>query len=179
MCENIHIIMIYPVGWSARVCRGLLFLYVAAACVASSFPKLSLADLVSQSEAIISGTVVRSWTGWDSEHRFIWTHTEIHVSGLLKGRSQSVITVSEPGGTADGMTMQIPGATAFTPGEHIHLFLYKTPLGYMRTTGYGQGKLLVSPDGHVHTNKSAEGLDNLDGLSSAEFRARVARLAVK
>jgi hypothetical protein len=162
--------MPFRTGLSARVCQGLVFLVTAVACVASSFPKLSLADLVSQSEIIVTGTVMRSWTGWDAEHRFIWTHTEIQVGGLLKGKAPAVITVSEPGGSADGMTMQVPGATAFANGEHIHLFLYRTPLGYMRTTGYGQGKVTISPEGRV---------DAPGGLSSTEFRARVASLVAQ
>lgn len=174
-CENRQVMSLQD-GLFARVCKGLLFLLPVAACVASSFPKLSLEELASQAEIIVSGTVVRSWTGWDVEHRFIWTHTEIKVAGQMKGKVPTMLTVSEPGGTADGLTMQIPGATAFSSGEHVHVFLYKTPLGYMRTVGYGQGKFTISNDGIVHTNKAA-GVWALDGVSSAEFRSRVLPLA--
>jgi hypothetical protein len=167
-------IMPFRAGLSARVCAGLLFILAAAACFASSYPKLSLNELVSQSETIVSGTVLSSSTAWDSEHRFIWTHTQIKINGTLKGKSQAVITVSEPGGTADGMTMQIPGATVYTPGENVHVFLYRTPLGYMRTTGYGQGKFAVSADGRVHADKNLAGVETVDGLTATEFRSRVA-----
>ncbi|MCU1258820.1 MAG: hypothetical protein JWO80_1705 [Bryobacterales bacterium] len=88
--------------------RGFLFLLPALSSAANSVPKLSLQALVSQSEIIVSGTVTRSWTGWDSEHRFIWTHTEIRPGGFLKGKSQSMVTVSEPGGSADGLTHSCP-----------------------------------------------------------------------
>lgn len=159
-------------GSSARSCRWLLLLLSVTACVASSFPALSLCALVSQAEVIVSGTVVRSWTGWDVEHRFIWTHNEIKVSGTMKGKPQASITVSEPGGTVDGMAMQIPGGTAFMAGEHIHLFLYRTPLGYWRTVGYGQGKFTILDDGRVQANKAA-GFRDLDGMSAGEFRSRV------
>lgn len=171
MCETIQL-MPAKATLSAQLCTGLFILLSVAACVASSFPQLSLPELVSKSETIVSGTVVRSWTGWDVEHRFIWTHTEIQVGGTLKGKAQTLIQVSEPGGTADGITMKVLGAAGFVSGEQVRLFLYKTPLGYMRTVGYGQGKFTVSNDGRVHANRAA-GFEALDGISAVEFRSRV------
>ena len=145
--------------------RGLLLVLPVLACFAGTVPHLTLRDLVAQSEAIVSGTVIRSWTGWDSEHRFIWTHTEVQVVRAWKGAPDRTVTISEPGGIADGLAMEIPGSTAYTPGEHVTVFLYRTPLTYLRTVGYGQGKFVQGRDGRMRSP--------LGEFSAAEFRARL------
>jgi hypothetical protein len=117
-------------------------------------PHLSLDDLTAQSEMVVSGTVARSWADWDSEHRFIWTHYEVAISETWKGRANRIVIVSEPGGVLNGMGMNIPGSTPYKVGERVNVFLYRTPIGYMRTTNYGQGKFPV-------------------GASQSEFRTQV------
>lgn len=146
-------------------------------CYAGTLQPLTTAELVSQSETIVSGTVTRTWTSWDNEHRFIWTHAAILVDNVLKGSPSSVVTVSEPGGVADGLTMQVPGSTPYATGERVHVFLYRTPLTYMRTVGYGQGKFIESPSGRVHSAVSAL-LDpnTLDGLTPQQFRVKVKQI---
>jgi hypothetical protein len=121
----------------------LLFLFPLLLC-ASSLSHLSLEELVSQSDTIVEGHVVRTWAAMDSENRFIWTHYEIKVGSTLKGRAQVNVVVSEPGGTLNGVTLLVPGSTPYTVGEEVSVLLYKTPIGYMRTTNYGQGKFLIS-----------------------------------
>ena len=87
----------------------LLSLLLPLVCPATSIVRLSLEQTVAQSEWIVSGDVVRTWSGWDAGHRFIWTHTEIAVRERWKGASGPTVTVSEPGGVVDGSSMQIAG----------------------------------------------------------------------
>ncbi len=122
-------------------------------------PQLSLEDLVRHSDTIVEGQVVRTWTAMDSENRFIWTHYEIRVSNRLKGPAQATVEIGEPGGTLNGVTLLVPGATPYNLGEQISVFLYRTPIGYLRTTNYGQGKFILS-----------------DNPSRTAFRSRVARI---
>ena len=41
---------------------------------ATSVPILTFDELAGHSELIVAGEITRSWTGWDGEHKFIWTH---------------------------------------------------------------------------------------------------------
>ena len=84
----------------------------------------------------------------------------------------------------DGLTMSISGALDYAVGEEAVVFLYRTPIGYLRATGYGQGKYTVTSQMRVRAN--LKGLDllkrdfsrgatlsALDGLTLTEFKARV------
>ena len=108
---------------------------------------------------------------------------------VVKGELQGTVVVSEPGGTIDGKTMVIPGAVQFTPAEDVVLFLYRTPVGYLRTVGYGQGKYSVSRDRRIHSSspqvefvapsgpaggaETGTPLPSLEGLPLTEFKKRV------
>ena len=136
----------------------VIFLILPTASRGTSIVRVSLEETVAQSEWIVDGDVVRNWCAWDSGHRFIWTHTEVAVRNHWKGAAGASITVSEPGGTVDGMGMDVPGMVRFRPGEHVVLFLYRTPIGLIRTVGLAQGKLVVDSRGVVHPELAAAAL---------------------
>jgi len=80
--------------------------------------------------------------------------------------------------------MRISGAPDYAVGEEAIVFLYRTPIGYLRATGYGQGKFTVTAHNRVHANlngfellkrDSSRGvsLSTLDGLTLTEFKGRV------
>ena len=141
--------------------RPLLFFFPLL-LAAVPVPQLSLEALVSQSGAIVEGQVVRSWSAMDSENRFIWTHYEIKVTSTLKGRVEASVIVAEPGGTLNGISLRVPGSTHYDVGEKVSAFLYRTPIGYWRTTNYGQGKFVIAAD----------------PLVQSAFRSRVSRIVV-
>jgi hypothetical protein len=162
-------------------------LVMVGLCSATMVPRMSLEQLTDGSQIIVHGRIVRSWSAWDEGHQFIWTHHELKVIDPLKGPAKPTVTFSEPGGTVDGVSMNIAGTPRFTPGEEAVLFLYQTPIGYVRTTGWGQGKYNIS-ERRVHTNlravelvspkgaarRSAEtSLEALDGMSLADFKTTV------
>jgi hypothetical protein len=127
----------------AMVCALLHFLVlllIPPAWGADVPPRLSIEQLTAQSDAIVSGRVIRTWAAMDSENRFIWTHYEIRVHDTLKGSARSTIVISEPGGVLNGVFLQVSGSTRYADGEEVAVFLYRTPIGYLRTTNYGQGK---------------------------------------
>lgn len=146
-----------------------LGLLLAAAAQAVIVPALTLDDLVDQSEAVVEGRVVRSWTEWDRSRKFIWTHYEVAVAEALRGTALRTVVVSEPGGTVGDLTMQIAGAVEFAPGEEMIVFLYRTPIGYLRALGHGQGKFAVR-GGRV---RATGRLRDFDGLEAGEFKLRV------
>src|ERR1035437_99747 len=160
----------------------------ALVCGATIVPRLSLEEMVAHSDVIVSGWVVRTWAAWDGQHRFIWTHSEIMVGDVVKGRRMERVVVSEPGGVVDGFGMQIAGTHRYSLGERVMVFLGRMPNGYLRTTGMGQGKLSISTNGSVHLTHvaadlvrtghgpSGTALQGLDGGPAKEVRRRVVEL---
>jgi hypothetical protein len=162
------------------------------ACLGTSIIRVSLEEAVGRADWIVSGDVVRNWCAWDSGHRFIWTHTEIAVREKWKGSLGSTVTVSEPGGVIDGRGMSIAGMVRYTPGEHVVVFLSRTPIGLIRTLGLAQGKLLVDGRGVVHPSMtdamvvSPQGVPStgtpvadLEGSSLDAVRSRITRMAAQ
>jgi hypothetical protein len=173
-----------------RTLSRCLLLVPALLCLADSLPRLSLEGLVAQSEVIVAGRIERAWTAMDSENKFLWTHYRIQIRTTLKGAPLSSVVVSEPGGDRDGVTLYVPGATHYAVGDEVSVFLYRTPIGYLRTANYGQGKFTISADRRVHANRAMDlagavvsprvaqspgpvSADNLDGLDWSQFEARV------
>ena len=172
-------------------------LLVASASWATLVPRMSFEEVVARSQSIVQGTVQRTWSEWDDSKTSIWTHYEIEVSVCLKGEESKTIVVSEPGGTVDGKTMRIAGTPKYAVGEEVMLFATPTPIGYVRTCGWGQGKFEVSASGASPSGKSVrsslagvqlvEGkgpglaraqtpLRSLQGMDLAQFKERVRRM---
>ena len=160
------------------------------ASYAAVMPRVTAESLTAQSERIVRGQVVRSWTAWDSEHKYIWTHYQVAVGETVRGPHVPTVTVSEPGGSLDGVNMQTSGTLPFAAGEDAVLFLYQTPIGYWRTVGGPQGKFTVSAHGRVRTNgygmvfvdpaggvRPGTPLAAFEGVPAGDFLARVRRLA--
>jgi len=169
---------------------GIALALATAAC-ATSVPSLTFEELTDKSAFVLTGQVNRSWTAWDNEHKFIWTYYEIGVTSVQKGAPGPNVVVSEPGGVVGDRGMSIPGSVAYAPGDRVALFLQRMPNGYLRTTGWGQGKYVIDPSGHLHVDTSLRGLEvvhavkagvatppgtslrALDGISVAELGVRV------
>ena len=179
-------------------CVGLLTVTFAAV-ESTLVPRLTLEQLTAASEYVVVGQVDRSWSAWDAAHQFIWTHYELEVRERWKTEALAAtrIVVSEPGGTVNGVTMRIAGALPFESGEEVLLFLYRTPVGYLRATGGGQGKYTIertdSGEGRVRANLaqvelaeparnaatgaiSATRLETFDGQRLSEFKTKLLRL---
>jgi hypothetical protein len=172
--------------WAGRsLAFSLLF---ALAASATSIPRISFEQLTDRSELIFSGQVTRSWSDWDAEHKFIWTHYEFAASGSFKGNLQSTVVVSEPGGVVGNRGMTIAGAVAYQIGDKVVVIAQRMPNGYLRTTGWGQGKYLVDSSGRLHAGSSLRGIEttdagfaaadtplrSLEGMSAADLRTRIA-----
>jgi hypothetical protein len=178
---------------NVRICRsiGALSLLFALRLSATIVPSLTFEQMTDQSELVVQGQVTRAWSDWDSEHKYIWTHYEIAVAGTQKGRAGATVVVSEPGGAVGNKAMSIAGVVGYAPGEQVAVFLQRMPNGYLRTTGFGQGKFAVDKTGHLHAAASMRGMEvvevnqktkgpggtslrNLEGISVGELKTRVA-----
>jgi hypothetical protein len=157
---------------------------------ATTLAKLSFEELTDNSEVVVSGTVTRSWTAWDAEHQYIWTHYEMAVENTVKGSASRTLEFAEPGGVVAGTGMNIVGSVVYQTGENVMIFLARQPNGYLRTTGWGQGKYTIDADRRLHGDASLKQVDlvanpagpavavssirTLDGMSLAEAAQRVA-----
>lgn len=110
---------------------------------ATLVPRMTLEQAVDESAFIVQGTVVRAWSAWGDSKEFIWTHYELRVADALKGFVAQSIVISEPGGVVGDTGMQIAGAPRYSAGEEVVLFAVRTPIGYLRTAGWGQGKYVI------------------------------------
>jgi hypothetical protein len=172
-------------GTSATLGLAVFVCLLTAAVV----PRFTAEDLMSRSEAIVQGKVMLSWTAWDPKHKYIWTHYAIAVTDTLRGTRTATLTLSEPGGSLDGVHQGSSGAMAYAVGEAAVLFLYRTPIGYWRVVGGPQGRFTVNAEGRVHANLSSASyatrvgrtagtsIPNLEGLTLADFKTRMRRLA--
>ena len=167
-----------------RLLLSSLLLFVCFTARATTVPAVGLEELVDQSAAIVHGRVVRSWAAWDGAHKYIWTHHLIKVIDAVRGAGAAYVVASEPGGQVGGVGMMFAGVPVYQVGEETIVFLYRTPVGFLRATGYGQGKYTVTPETRVRANSS--GLDllpgkglrgaelsTLNGLTVDDFKSRV------
>jgi hypothetical protein len=178
---------------------ALTLLWGAATSFGTVVPRLSADDLVQGSEFIVQARVVRTWAAWDRSHKYIWTHHELEIQDSMKGAAKRTIVVSEPGGSLEGLTQYIAGTPRYLPDEDVVVFLYRTPLGLLRTSGFAQGKFAIrrlagDSQNRVYTNLEGLSLAELpgkarstagapsgtvrqfDGLSLVEFKERIREL---
>jgi hypothetical protein len=146
---------------------GALFLHSASATL---IPRLSFEELTDASDLIVSGRVSAAWTAWDREHKYIWTHYSLSVASSLKGTPATIVEFAEPGGALDGRVMNISGTVSYAVGDNMVVFLARMPNGYLRTTGWAQGKYSLDARGRIHGEAS---LQTLEGMSLTELGQRV------
>jgi hypothetical protein len=151
----------------------LVLLSLTVAVQAASVVKLTLPDLVKQSQAIVIGKVSGVSSAWVEDRRQIFTTITLNVSENLKGSSGHIVTFTQIGGVVGDTRVSVAGAPIFTPGSEVLLFLSGDPSGYFPTVGMGQGKFDVTTDersGEKIVINSVLGLHSPAGapLSSSE-----------
>jgi hypothetical protein len=160
----------FPIKGAALL-SGLLFALTASA---TTVPQITFEQLTDQSELVVSGQITRTWAAWDSSHHFIWTHYELAVGTAYKGVAQSTVEFAEPGGVAGGLRQTIADSVQYGAGEKVFIFLERMPNGYLRTTGWSQGKYNVDAAGRVHSFAALAGASRpIEGIAASELSARV------
>jgi len=120
-----------------RILPLLLCLSGFSALSAATLEQLSLDDLTQKSTDIVRATVVGTYA--DLRGSSIYTHWKIQVTDRWKGSSGSALEVLVPGGDANGLHQDIPGAPKLTQGKEYLLFLWTSKSGATHFTGWGQG----------------------------------------
>lgn len=118
---------------------GLLPLHPA------TLERLSLADLIGKSTAIVRGTVSGSYAAFRGP--IIYTHYTVQVSEQMKGSSSTTLDIVVPGGTANNLRQLFSGTPQLKNGEQFVFFLWTGPSGLTQIMGLTQGLFRLSADG--------------------------------
>lgn len=162
---------------------------------ATLVPRLTLEEMMGEAQFVVHGKVMRKWSAWDGGGQTIWTHYQLQLDEALKGNPGSTLVVSEPGGIVGDQGMSIAGTPEYTVGDEVVLLVWRTPLGYLRTSGWGQGKFTVTAAGSsvkiVHAPLQLHGIElvspqkagaprqagtlpgGMDGLPLQQFKERL------
>lgn len=129
---------------------GALFCALAAAPLgASTFVAMSDGALVSQSDAVVVGEVLYTYSYWNSEGTMIFTDAVVHVRESITGTASGLVSVRTPGGTVADYRVEAHGFPVFGAGERMVLFLHRGADGLSEVTGFQQGqyRLVTRSDG--------------------------------
>jgi len=101
------------------------FFVIGTSIVNSQIIKATTADLTSEADNIIRGTVKKIKSEWNNEETFIWSFVTINVSSTIKGKSleEKNISVKIPGGVVGEITQRSEHQVTFKKGEDVILFL--------------------------------------------------------
>ena len=178
----IPIMKVIQSGFSHSLVLACSFVLVSSA-TATSVPRISFNEMTDQSEVIATGHITRTWSDWDSTHKYIWTHYEMSVASTYKGQGAQTVVISEPGGVVGAMGIEVAGAVRYGVGDDVLVFLQRMPNGFLRTTGWGQGQYRVDERGALHASEALKteelvgspnaGLSSLDGHTLNEIAGRV------
>jgi hypothetical protein len=86
---------------------------------------MSLAELVTDADDIVVGTVLSVSSQWGKDHRNIYTSIQIQVAETWKGApaKDGIIRLVQLGGSVGDLEMSVQGMPEFAPGERSVLFL--------------------------------------------------------
>ncbi|HWB87432.1 MAG TPA: hypothetical protein VG675_25035 [Bryobacteraceae bacterium] len=112
----------------------------------ATLERLSLDDMITQSTAIVRGTVKGSYGAFSGPA--IYTHYSIQVLETLKGSAQGSLEVLVPGGVANNLRQTVAGAPELHTGDQYVFFLWTSKAGLTQIIGLTQG-LFTLPSGPV------------------------------
>jgi hypothetical protein len=127
---------------------GVLLLVVAVAVPggASTFLRMTPAELIRDSAAVVQGEVLEVSSFWDRAGRIIVTEALVQVEEKILGEAPSVVVVRTFGGTVNGYTVEAHGFPKFQARERVLLYLEPEKDGASRVTGYQQGHYRIVRD---------------------------------
>lgn len=111
--------------------------------------EVPLDDMIVDADAIVLGQVERVGTQMRVREDGTlepWTVTTLRVESWLAGRPAGAadrVGIHERGGEWQGGGMRIAGTPDYRVGERVVVFLWRDPLGRLRTYGMVQGRYVV------------------------------------
>ena len=128
-----------------RLVIGALLLVLALPLAASQFIVQDFDVVARESNFIVRGHVVDTYSAWDASREVIYTYATVRVQRYFgETTGPDTLTVREVGGTVDGYTQEAIGFPAIRRGEQVVLFLSQWEDGSdYRIHAFNQGKYLV------------------------------------
>ncbi|HET8798677.1 MAG TPA: hypothetical protein VFO89_13375, partial [Thermoanaerobaculia bacterium] len=128
---------------------GMLLIALALPLSASQFLELPFDQLAVESQYIVRGQILETWSAWDDAHEVIFTYATVRVSRYFgETTGPDLLVIREAGGTVDGYTQEAIGFPMIRRGEDVVLMLAPWENGAeLRIHGYNQGKFLVKNRG--------------------------------
>lgn len=121
----------------------------------------TIEQMASHAPLIVRGRVTRTFAGWDTSKRRIWTWTELAITDRLKGAASGTVLVKQPGGEVGPIGQAVEGTATFKEGEDVIVFLDRAPdeKGTWLVYGMSAGKVFVTRiDGKVVAARDTSGL---------------------
>lgn len=115
----------------------------AAPLSASTFLAMQGSELVAQSDAVVVGEVLYTYSYWNREGTMVFTDAVVHVQEAVLGKASGLVTVRTPGGQVAGFRVEAEGFPAFGAGQRQVLYLHRAGDGVMEVTGFQQGQYRV------------------------------------
>ncbi|HEY0141846.1 MAG TPA: hypothetical protein VGF48_13185 [Thermoanaerobaculia bacterium] len=133
---------------------ALVVLLVSALALplsASQFIKASFDDLARESQYVVRGEIVSTWSAWDDAREVIYTYATVRVHRYFgETTGPDTLIVREVGGTVEGYTQEAIGFPMLRDNENVVLMLSRWEDGSeFRIHGFNQGKYLVRNKGGI------------------------------
>ncbi len=122
---------------------GTLAVSLCPVLSAATLEKLELDEMIRKSSEIVRGKV--SSKSSIRRGAIVFTEASVSVTERLKGVTKSVVTVSTPGGSIDGITQTFPGSPDLHIGGEYVFFLWTGKSGVTQIVGLSQGLLDLVP----------------------------------
>ncbi len=142
--------------------------------------KSNLAELTAGADSVIVGTVVERSSYWNDEHTGIYTSAVLSIEEGLKGTvGRDRITVTLPGGEADGIGQWVSDVPSFDQGEKAVVFLKKLSTAQLPKTKAYKTQL---PEEQFEVYRGYQGKfaikqGKVDSLPESKFKERVRKVA--
>jgi hypothetical protein len=111
----------------------------------ATLERLSLADIIAKSTAIVRAQVASSYVAKIGP--VIYTHYQLQVSERYKGPAQSSVDLAFPGGSSGGVQQIYSGVPQLHAGEEYVFFLWTGKSGVTQVVGLTQGLFAISDVG--------------------------------
>ena len=128
--------------------------------------KLSLDDIVRQSDTVVLGTVTHQESAWDTHYTAIHTDVTVAVERAIVGSPGDEVTFRVAGGTVGSMGMRTSNDPVFQDGERVIVCLNTTSVP-ASVVGLQQGKFPVRDDTVISARETVRLEDFIATIRSA------------
>lgn len=137
-------------------------LLLLVTCFSTTIVPRTVEELTRDSTDVVVGQAAHSRAVWNAGHTMIYTLTPFTIDHAVKGSRKGTITVTQMGGTLDGITTKVAGVRQFDASERAALFLRPSVdmPGTFVITGLMQGRFTVDAQGNV--SNGVAGVEVLD-----------------